>query len=99
MSEEISVKVHYIPQDGYPDMSNLTGQVAFLWDGNVVNGWPLDGDGGEYEPDLDDDDFLLWAGSSDVARTVEFHGVRYWLEFPEPLWRIVRPEDAAGVRA
>lgn len=38
---EMTIKIHEVATDGLPDMENLTGRVAFVFDGCVVSGWPL----------------------------------------------------------
>lgn len=37
MSTEITIMVHDIATDGLPDMENLIGRVAFIWDGAIVS--------------------------------------------------------------
>lgn len=94
MTEQITATVHAIAEDGLPDMDNkdLTGRVAFIFDGCIVSGWPLVPRqefadiyqrAGVYEDDPD-----LWEGNSDVAHNRPFYGVTHWVEFPEPLWSI-----------
>lgn len=41
----MTVKIHEIAKDGYPDMDKLVGRVAFIFDGRVKSGWPLFKDG------------------------------------------------------
>lgn len=72
----ITAKLHEIATDGLPDMDSLTGRVAFLFDGCIVSGWPLD----ERE-----DGVTLWEADSDVGRLTKFYGVTHWIEFPLPL--------------
>lgn len=81
MSAQIQVTIHEIAEDGLPDMEALVGRVAFIFDGCIVSGWPL-------EPDEDDDpeEGTLWEADSDVGRHVKFYGVTHWVEFPEALW-------------
>jgi hypothetical protein len=38
----VIVKIHAVASDGLPDMDRLVGRVAFIFDGCVVSGWPLD---------------------------------------------------------
>lgn len=83
--KEITIKVHEIATDGLPDMDKLVGRVALLFDGNVVNGWPL--------ADLDDEGRPLWEGG-DVSNGKSFYGVTHWIEFPDPLWEIERNSPA-----
>ena len=81
MSREVTIKIHSIEEDGYPDMDKLTSRVAFVFDGGVFSGWPLDR--------LDDRGFRLWEASEDACHGA-FADVRYWIEAPEP-WRVFAP--------
>jgi len=74
--------VHEIKTDGLPDMDNLTGRVAFIWDGAICSGWPL------YLDDPSDPESLLWEASEDEMGRVKFHGVTHWVEFPKPVWKL-----------
>ena len=85
---DITVRVHNVERDGLPDMDRLVGRVALLWDGNIVNGWPLSRNDEEGVP--------IWEGNSDVSRPGQFHKVTHWVEFPEPLWEL---ESDAAVSA
>ncbi len=69
---EMTIKVHEIATDGLPDMEALAGRVAFIFDGCIVSGWPLDGAGPA----------VLWEANSDVGSTRPFAGVTHWVEFP-----------------
>lgn len=84
--KEVTIKVHSIAEDGLPDMAVL-GQVAFIFDGCVVSGWPL------YSgPDRNEGPYSgYWEANSDVGRTVKFIGVTHWVEFPEPVRNYERP--------
>lgn len=93
MSERVTVIVHEIATDGLPDPDSLVGQVAFLFDGCIVSGWPLRLD----DPDVRDaydrygwrpEEGILWEANSDVGHGRPFGGVTHWVEFPEPLWQI-----------
>lgn len=79
MVNEITIIVHSIAEDGLPDMDNrdFTGKVAFLWDGYIVSGWPLDSVG--YPG--------MWE-SADDALGGKFTGVTHWVEFPTPVWKL-----------
>lgn len=81
MMRELTVKVHSIEEDGLPNMDELTGQVAFIWDGVIVSGWPIDpniiGEAGWWEPSED-----RFGG--------KVRGVTHWVEFPEPTWNLGR---------
>lgn len=79
MSQELRVRVHAIAEDGLPG-DNLTGRVAFLFDGCIVSGWPLPGG--------------LWEADSDVGHGRPFGGVTHWVELPVPVWEI--PRGGAG---
>lgn len=82
MSKELTIKVHAVAVDGLPDMDDdsMTGRVAFIWDGQVIPGWPLR----EEEPDV-----TVWEGDTDVTGNCrEFHGVTHWIEFPVPMWKL-----------
>jgi hypothetical protein len=74
MTSELTVRIHAIAEDGLPDMDRLVGRVAFLFDGCIVSGWPLNGE--------------LWEADSDVGHGRPFGGVTHWIEFPEALHAI-----------
>lgn len=80
---EMTIKVHEIATDGLPDMQALTGRVAFLWDGNIVNGWPLHVNGRNGSAYTG-----RWEANSDVGHSGPFEGVTHWVEFPVPVWEI-----------
>ena len=82
------VKVHAIATDGLPDMDNLTGRVAFIFDGCIVSGWPL----GPAEADGDEDEGVSWEADSDVGYLWPFYSVTHWIEFPRPLHEIEKDE-------
>ncbi len=85
MSIRSTVVVHEIATDGLPDMDALTGRVAFIFDGCIVSGWPLN---------LREDE-ALWEANSDVGDPArEFRGVTHWVEFPEPVWNYERGKVA-----
>ena len=73
---EVTVKVHDIASDGLPDMDTLVGRVAFIWDHEIVSGWPLEDGTHNVRPDI-------WEANSDVGRIGPFHGVTHWVEFPD----------------
>lgn len=81
--KELTVKLHEVAVDGLPDMARLTGRVAFLFDGCVVSGWPLDETGA--------DGLVLWEANSDVSLVASFGGVTHWLEFPVPVHALEVP--------
>jgi hypothetical protein len=73
----MEIKVHEIAKDGLPAMDDLTGRVAFIFDGCIVSGWPLrDNGNGE----------TTWEANSDVGHGGVFYGVTHWVEFPVPVW-------------
>jgi len=76
----MKVIVREIAIDGLPKMDGLTGQVAFIFDGCIVSGWPLDAENGE----------TPWEADSDVGRQGKFYGVTHWVEFPGPVWNMGR---------
>lgn len=82
MAEQVTITIHKIAEDGYPDMNALVGRVAFIWDGNVVNGWPLRVNSNDNSPFTGE-----WEAADDKLSSVEaFAGVTHWIEFPEPIW-------------
>lgn len=76
------MKVYSIEKHGLPDMSNLVGKVAFIFDGCIVSGGPLRGEE-DYENAPDD----LWEGNSDVSFG-KFSGVKYYVVFDTEVWNI-----------
>jgi hypothetical protein len=74
----MEIIIHEIAKDGLPDMERLTGRVAFIFDGCIVSGWPID----------ENADPVLWEADSDVGHGRAFYDVTHWIEFPEPLYRI-----------
>lgn len=81
----MKVKVCTIKKHGLPDMEKLVGRVAFLWDGNIINGWPL-------YPDHSFDKGE-WEGDSDVSRHGTFTGVTTYFIFDKPLWEYEVKEE------
>jgi hypothetical protein len=87
MSEQVMITIHPIAEDGYPNMDELVGRVAFIWDGNIVDGRPLHVD----PEDHDSPHTGRWEASDDKLSSVrEFAGVTHWVEFPEPIWNYER---------
>ena len=80
MSEQITVTLHEIATDGLPKMDELTGRVAFIFDGCIVSGWPLSA----RDPDFG----RLWEGDSDVANHRPKANVTHWVEFERPIWEL-----------
>lgn len=85
---EITVRLHEISVDGPPNLPSdtqggdpsLIGRVAFLFDGEIVGGWPLS--------EMDGNGYPLWEADSDVGKGGKFGGVTHWVEFPQPLWEL-----------
>lgn len=89
----MTVRVHAIVEDGLPDMDKLTGRVAFLWDGEIISGWPLKCDCGEgFDPCPCDDDEQRWEPAEDRFGG-PLAGVTHWVEFPVSLWNIATLHD------
>lgn len=88
MSEQLTVILHDVETDGLPDMENddLTGRVAFIWDGCIVSGWPIGAEFGGIEGGQQ-----KWEPSEDRFGGPVV-GVKQWLELPSPAWRL----DAAS---
>ena len=70
------VEVYSVERDGLPDMEDQgsVGKVAFIWDGNIVSGWPLPKEGSD-----------VWEPSEDRFGG-PVRGVEYWVRFPFALW-------------
>ena len=66
------IQIHEIEVDGLPNMAELLGRVAFIFDGCLVSGWPLTNGN--------------WKANSDVGRDREFAGVTHWIEIKRPIW-------------
>jgi hypothetical protein len=88
---ELTVKLYEIEKHGLPPrdedgdlLEEYVGRVAFLWDGNLVNGWALDRD-----DDEDADELPLWE-PSEIGEGRSFAGVTHWLHFPEAFWDMER---------
>lgn len=93
----ISMTIHEIATDGLPDMnfdgSDLIGRVAFIFDGSIVSGWPLDPVECSHIYDnygWDGSEGALWEANSDVGHTRPFGGVTHWVEFGTTLTEAVR---------
>ena len=98
---QMVVTIHEIAKDGLPPeegdggMSHdLTGRVAFIFDGCIVSGWPLPP---EEHPDVYrrnswsvEDGGVLWEGDEDVSNNRPKGNVTHWVEFPVPVWEIGR---------
>lgn len=78
--QTIKVTVFETEKDGLPDMSVLTGRVAFLFDGSTVSGWPLYP---EHSKNRDE-----WEADGDVGRHGRFCGVKKYIVFDKPIWEL-----------
>lgn len=83
---ELTIKVHTIAEDGYPDMEALVGRVLFIFDGCIVSGWPLHVVPTDYSTAYSG----LWEADSDVGHGRPFSGVTHWIELPMTEWEIER---------
>lgn len=81
----MEIKIHEIAKDGLPIMDELTGRVAFIFDGCIVSGWPLRDNG---------DGETTWEADSDVGRSGAFYGVTHWVEFPRAIWDMTANDGA-----
>ncbi len=71
---EHKIKVYSVEDDGLPDMDNLTGRVAFIFDGAIFSGSPLpEEDGG-----------ILW--QNDEGPISQFYGIKHYVVFEKSLW-------------
>lgn len=86
MPHHMGIRIHSIADDGLPDMDELTGRVAFIFDGCIVSGWPLHIDPTDYSTPYSG----AWEPNSDVGRNTRFAGVTHWIEFPVPIWEITK---------
>jgi hypothetical protein len=81
MSKEYTITVHTIAEDGLPpsdyEAADLIGRVAFLFDGNLYCGWPLNRD--------DDPEEIVWQDSETAH---QFAGVKKWIELPVAGWKL-----------
>lgn len=91
MPHDVTIRIHAIADDGYPDMDSLTGRVAFLFDGCIVSGWPLHA----VPTDHRTPHTGLWEADTDVGHNQPLGGVTHWVEFPEPVWNYERKVNAS----
>ena len=87
MPRDMNVRIHSIAEDGLPrrdDEGHLASDVAFIFDGCIVSGWPLHVDPQDYSTPYSG----YWEADGDVGRGMKFAGVTHWVEFPEPLYKI-----------
>lgn len=76
------MKVCTIKEHGLPDMDKLVGRVAFIFDGSIVSGWPLN------RKSEDVDELVLWEADEDVGRHGVFNGVEKYVVFDVPVWEL-----------
>ena len=120
----IEIKIHNV-KDGLPNMDNLIGRVACIFDGEIVSGSPfpyqeypeiytseaieehtnncLHGFGNIYEQEKKkfieqlipgSKNFLpFWEANEDVGTHKMLAGVKYWVEFPAPLWELTNDAE------
>lgn len=81
---ELTIKLHAVAEDGLPDMEQLTGRVAFIWDGNLISGWPSERHGGG-----------VWEPAEDRFGEGVL-GVTHWVELPEPVWNMPQQETQSS---
>jgi len=76
MSKQYTIIVHTIKEDGLPPKdfakAGLVGRVAFIFDGCLYSGWPIN-------PDESDPEEVVWEDSETAQR---FSGVEKWIELP-----------------
>jgi hypothetical protein len=79
MSKQHTITVHTILEDGLPpydlEKAGLVGRVAFIFDGNIYCGWPVNRE--------EDPEEVVWE-DSEIAHT--FTGVKKWVELPVAGW-------------
>lgn len=97
MSFDMTIRVHSIAEDGLPPRDPETGEltnsdIAFIFDGCIVSGWPLHANPQDYSTPYSG----YWEADSDVGRTVKFAGVTHWVEFPNPLIMIGKDTHRDG---
>jgi hypothetical protein len=82
-----------ITKVGLPIIDERNTSVAFLWDGNIVNGWPIS----ETEPGkaipLNDLSLIAWEGSDFKPPLMGLvAGVRYWSYIPDVIRELWQPD-------
>jgi hypothetical protein len=74
MKKEYTIAVYTIDEDGLPppdyEGAGLVGRVAFLFDGSLYSGWPLQNG-------------AIW---EDAETAHHFAGVTKWIELPVAGW-------------
>jgi len=91
--QDMTVIFHEVATDGLPSKTLPPGRVAFIFDGCVVSGWPLDPKDAAFSnayerAGVDPRESAIWEGDSDVSNGRTFSGVTHWIEFPLPLAEI-----------
>ena len=86
MSRTYEIEVRDVEHDGYPDMNNddIIGRVAFIWDGEIVSGWPLHQDPEDYSTPFTG----VWEAAEDRMGG-GYSGVHQWVLFPVPFWSLL----------
>lgn len=81
---EAKIKIHEIATDGLPPRDSdgnlpdhLVGCIAFIWNGAIVSGWPINGTD-------------LWESDEDAMGVRPFSGVTHWVEFPVAVWDLCK---------
>lgn len=83
MPTTIQLEFNDVTVDGLPTIDDTNTSVIFLWDGNVMSGWPLS----NAPPGTPIQDYgeIRWEGSEFPPQLV---GVRYWAYMPQDLYRL-----------
>lgn len=89
MPIQLMVKVHSIAEDGLPARERTN--VAFIFDGCIVSGWPV-------REDETDAYTGYWEADRDVGNHMRFSGVTHWVEFPTPLIHIGTPKSESAAQ-
>lgn len=83
MSKTYTITVHTIAEDGLPPQdivqAGLTGRIAFIFDGAIYSGWPLNA---ATEKDVH---AVLW---EDAETGKQYVGVKKWIELPIAGWEL-----------
>jgi hypothetical protein len=83
------MNVYDIEKDGLPNMEELTGRVAFIFDGCIVSGWPLyklnERCPGNNFPEYGVND---WEADGDVGKAGVFSGVEKYIIFDKSIWEL-----------
>lgn len=85
-----TIAEHGLPTDDSGDLKpELTGRVAFIFDGCVVSGWPL------YNIHLryPENNYAIytvndWEADTDVGKSGVFTGVEKYVIFEKPIWEL-----------